>query len=169
MVPYATCVFHSPELCLDLLARWGMSQINLVGAVMCDSVRTLCAEWHLSPPNTATLSKVFLISQEINERKMDFFFFFLPVLANGNTSVVLGYIGRALHEIFWVCGQFDLNFGSKTISAELGRYVKTATTGQSPSSCRTEAQPRKIREDGELGHIVPRHAPWLYQHPRDAR
>lgn len=76
VVPYATCVFHSPELCLDLLARWGMSQINLVGAVMCDSVRTLCAEWHLSPPNTATLSKVFLISQEINERKMDFFFFF---------------------------------------------------------------------------------------------
>ena len=36
VVPYATCVFHSPELCLDLLARWGMSQINLVGAVMCD-------------------------------------------------------------------------------------------------------------------------------------
>lgn len=32
VVPYATCVFHSPELCLDLLARWGMSQINLVGA-----------------------------------------------------------------------------------------------------------------------------------------
>lgn len=39
--------------------------------------------------------------------------FLLPVLANGNPGVVLGYIGRALHVIFLVCGQFDLNFGSK--------------------------------------------------------
>lgn len=91
--------------------------------------------------------------------------FLLPVLANGNAGVVLGYIGRALHEIFRVCGQFDLSFGSKTMSAEL----RGAEVGQPPSSCRTEAQPRKIREDGELGRIVPRHAPWLYQHPRDAR
>jgi len=53
---------------------------------------------------------------------------YLPVLANGNAGVVLGYIGRALHEIFWVCGQFDLNFGSKTMSAELrGAEVGSVT------------------------------------------
>jgi hypothetical protein len=32
-----------------------------------------------------------------------------------------------------------------------------------------EAQPQKIREDGVLGHIVLRHAPWLYLHPADAQ
>jgi hypothetical protein len=34
VVPCATWLFHSPELCLDLLPEWGMTQINLVGAVM---------------------------------------------------------------------------------------------------------------------------------------
>jgi hypothetical protein len=32
-----------------------------------------------------------------------------------------------------------------------------------------EAQRQKIREDGVLGHIVLRHAPWLYLHPADAQ
>jgi len=36
---------------------------------------------------------------EFNHRKI-----VLPVLANGNASVILGYIGRALHEIFRFCG-----------------------------------------------------------------
>jgi hypothetical protein len=82
----------------------------------------------------------------------------LPVLANGNTSIVLRYVGRALHEIIRLCGQFDLNFGSKMISGVLLSYVTLCKAG-SPSSCMTEARPQKIRADGVLGHIVLRHAP----------
>lgn len=32
-----------------------------------------------------------------------------------------------------------------------------------------EVQLRKIREDAVQGHIVLRHAPWLYLHPGDAQ
>jgi hypothetical protein len=91
-----------------------MSEINLVGVMMCTNPLRRMAPF--ATKYCSLIQVLNFISQSLTIRKM-----VLPVLANGNASVILGYIGRALHKIFRFCGQFHLNSGSKNVitSAEL--------------------------------------------------